>query len=143
MAVDRDEALNLLRETGLKATTQRLAILSVIMEEGEHPTAEEIHERLEDEHPTLSLSTVYDTLARFGELGIVDPLHIGDGVTRYEFHNDPHVNVVCAECRSIVDVDSVDIEPFLDRVQAQTDYDVFDQQVELRGRCEACSAADP
>lgn len=139
MAVDRDEALDLLRDNGLKATTQRLAILTVLMEQGEHPTAEEIHERLADEHPTLSLSTVYDTLARLGELGIVDPLHIGDGVTRYEFHNDPHVNVVCSQCRSIVDVDSVELEPFLERVQAETGYDVYDQQLELRGRCQDCA----
>lgn len=138
MAVEKDDALELLRDNGLKATTQRLAILSELMARREHPTAEEVHARLEAEHPTISLSTVYDTLARLSEIGLVDPLHIGDGVTRYEFHNHPHVNVVCGECRSIVDVDCSAIEPFLDRVKAETGFDVPQQQVKLTGVCEDC-----
>lgn len=143
MTAEPPDALEILRENGLKATTQRLAILDVVMEEGEHPTAEEIHERLAAEHPTISLSTVYDTLSRLTELGIVDPLHIGEGATRYEFFDEPHVNVVCRRCRSIVDVDSDAIEPFLDRVQRETAFDLGDQQIELRGVCEACQGREP
>jgi Fe2+ or Zn2+ uptake regulation protein len=138
MAVEKDDALELLRENGLKATTQRLAILGVLMDRREHPTAEEVHERLREEHPTISLSTVYDTLARLSEIGIVDPLHIGDGVTRYEFHNHPHVNVVCTGCEGIVDVDSEAIEPFLEDLQQETGFRLPEQQITLEGRCEDC-----
>lgn len=139
MPPPHDDALTLLRDLGLKATTQRLAILEALMGEREHPTAEEIHEALAKEHPTISRSTVYDTLARFSEEGIVDPLKIGDGITRFEFHNHPHLNIVCVECQRIMDVDSDRIQPFLEDIREETPHEVLDQQVQLRGLCEACA----
>ncbi len=139
MAADKENALQLLRKNGLKATSQRLAIIQAIMDQREHPTAEEIHARLAERHPTISRSTVYDTLARLTELGIVDALKIGDGATHYEFHNHPHVNVVCVECQRIVDLDTDHIEPFLDHVRQETSHEVHDQQIKLRGRCRDCA----
>ncbi len=140
MSTSNDDALAILRDKGLKATTQRIAILEALMSERAHPTAEEIHDALATEHPTISRSTVYETLSRFSEEGILDPLQTGDGVTRFEFHNHPHVNVVCIECQQIADVDSDHITPFLEHVRDETPWQVLDQQVKLRGLCHACKA---
>jgi Fur family peroxide stress response transcriptional regulator len=132
------EPIDLLHEHDLKATTQRVALLDIVMEQGHHPTAEQIHERLTEEHPTVSRSTVYESLSKFVELGILNELHIGDGVTRYEFFNDPHVNVVCRECKQIVDVDSPELVELLDRVHDETAYEVRTQRMELHGVCPDC-----
>jgi len=54
-----------LREAGLKATAPRIQILAALEIDKSHPTAEELHDRLRGEHPSLSLSTVYKTLEVF------------------------------------------------------------------------------
>lgn len=134
-----DERADLLRQHDLKVTPQRLAILEVLVGEETHPTAEEVHETLQAEHPTVSLSTVYDTLSRFEDLGIVDSFRVGDGATRYEFANEPHVNVVCVECREVVDVDSPAVSDLVSDVEDRSAFSLQDQPVELRGRCGDCA----
>lgn len=134
-----EERAQLLRRHDLKVTPQRLAILEVLMSEEEHPSAEEVHTALQEEHPTVSLSTVYDTLSRFEKLSIVDSLHVGDGATRYEFQNGPHVNVVCVACGSVVDVESPHVESLVADVESRAPFVLDEQPIELRGRCDRCA----
>jgi Fe2+ or Zn2+ uptake regulation protein len=135
-----EERADLLRRHDLKVTPQRLAILEVLVEaEDTHPTAEEVHAALQATHPTVSLSTVYDTLSRFEELEIVDTFHVGDGATRYEWANEPHVNVVCVDCREVVDVDTPKVTDLVDDVEDRSKFSLAEQPVELRGRCSACA----
>jgi Fe2+ or Zn2+ uptake regulation protein len=63
-------AATALREAGLRATSPRIAILSALLDNRSHPTAEHIHANLRDDHPSLSLSTVYSTLETFLTAGL-------------------------------------------------------------------------
>lgn len=135
-----DDRAALLRRHDLKVTPQRLAILEVLVrDEDGHPTAEEVHDALQRRHPTVSLSTVYDTLSRFEELSIVDSFRVEDEATRYEFANEPHVNVVCTACRSVVDVDTPRVADLVADVEDRSPFRVDEQPVELRGLCADCA----
>ena len=48
-----------LREEGYKVTPQRIAIYNVLYAENNHPTAEMIYQSLREDHPSMSLATVY------------------------------------------------------------------------------------
>ena len=53
----------LLKENGLKVTTQRLAILEVLQSRPDtHLTAEEIYECVREKYPEIGLATVYRTI---------------------------------------------------------------------------------
>ena len=94
-----------LRQNGLKATGPRLSILEVLEEDSGHPTADALHERLRDEHPSLSLSTVYKTLEVFLRTGLCRRV-AGDGVRlRVDGALLDHDHAVCRGCGRIFDVD--------------------------------------
>lgn len=131
------DPLELLRENGLRATAQRIGILEAIVDTEGHPTAEDVWERAREDQPTLSLSTVYDTLSRFVELGLIDEVHAGEGATRYEFFDRPHLNIVCSTCGDVRDVDVGAVETLIEAADDSA-FDVPDQPVELEGVCASC-----
>jgi Fe2+/Zn2+ uptake regulation proteins len=57
----------LLQSHGLKATPQRLIVLEYLIKHQTHPTAEQIHEDLEN----ISLATVYNTLDKLVDSELV------------------------------------------------------------------------
>jgi len=59
-----------LHRAGLKATGPRMVILSALEQDHAHPTAEQLYETLRQDHPSLSLSTVYQTLDVFIRTGL-------------------------------------------------------------------------
>ena len=65
-----------LTECGLRPSMQRLAIYKYMATHPTHPTADEIFEALREVIPTLSKTTVYNTLKLFVEHGVVDEVFI-------------------------------------------------------------------
>ena len=59
-----------LHRAGLKATGPRMVILSALEQDHGHPTAEQLYEMLRQDHPSLSLSTIYQTLDVFIRTGL-------------------------------------------------------------------------
>jgi Fe2+ or Zn2+ uptake regulation protein len=101
-ATDRDAA-QALRDAGLKATPQRLAILRSLAGDETHPTAQELYERLSPEFPSLSVATVYNTLSALTRISRCTPLELG-GPVRFDPNVAPHDHAVCESCGSIRDV---------------------------------------
>jgi Fe2+ or Zn2+ uptake regulation protein len=101
-ANERDAA-RALRDAGLKATPQRLAILLSLAGDETHPTAQELHERLSPEFPSLSVATVYNTLSALTRIERCTPLELG-GPVRFDPNVQPHDHAVCERCGSIRDV---------------------------------------
>ena len=83
MQLDREKFIRLLREKGLKVTTQRLAVLTALSKKQDsHLTAEEIYELVKVESPDIGLATVYRTIQMLLELKIVDRIYLDDGYVR-------------------------------------------------------------
>lgn len=101
------ELANLLRSKGLKVTPQRIAILK-ILSKGGHYNGEQIYEELKKTEPSISLSTVYNTLNSLTEAGILNSFEV-NGITWYEFKHDLHINVYCIDTNEIVDVSNIDL----------------------------------
>jgi Fur family peroxide stress response transcriptional regulator len=97
------DAAQALRDAGLKATPQRMAILRSLAGDETHPTAQELHERLSAEYPSLSVATVYNTLSALTRVERCTPLELG-GPVRFDPNVEPHDHAVCERCGSIRDV---------------------------------------
>jgi Fur family transcriptional regulator, peroxide stress response regulator len=93
-----------LSEKGIQPSIQRLKILKLISESADHLDAATIYERLRLEIPTLSKTTVYNTLNTFAEKGLVNPITITGDETRYDHSTDSHHHLFCRVCKSIIDV---------------------------------------
>jgi Fur family transcriptional regulator, peroxide stress response regulator len=91
------------REAGLKLTHQRLEIFSELVRSPDHPSAEALHQRLLKKIPTLSLDTVYRTLATFARHGMISKVETVESQGRFEVTLVPHHHLICSRCNTIMD----------------------------------------
>lgn len=91
------------REAGLKVTHQRLEVYRELLMAVDHPTAEVLHHRLRGRLPTISLDTVYRTLATLAKYGLINKVETAESLSRFEAGRIPHHHLICRECGEIVD----------------------------------------
>ena len=127
-----------LRKKGIKATPQRISIYKKITESCGHVTAEEIYERIKNEVPSLSLSTVYRTLKQFEDKGIIFSLSSSGeyGVTIFDTNPHPHHHFICKICNTIIDIPAESI-----KVETKKNIPGKGEMVSvvIKGVCDNCS----
>ena len=119
-------------------TSQRLAILEYLAIDGNHPTANEIYEALQDETPNMSVATIYNNLNFFKEAGILKELPFGDGSSRYDLTESRHYHAMCLNCGKVVDFDYPELENADDIIELQTNFKVVNHDFKVTGLCEDC-----
>lgn len=130
-----------LREHGLKATAQRVAVLEALEDLG-HASAPEVHEHLDEVAATVSQSTVYQALDRFAAAGLAVEVPAWGGPARYEARTDPHLNVRCSGCGRVEDAEAKRLSSALARAGDATGFDVPREPATVRGRCPTCRDED-
>ncbi|MCU0645536.1 MAG: transcriptional repressor [bacterium] len=95
----------ILVDRGIKPTYQRIKILEYLDKNHSHPTVDMIYGALYKKVPTLSKTTVYNTLDIFREYDLVDVLTITESEIRYEYVLQPHHHFFCKRCGKILDLD--------------------------------------
>jgi len=126
------------KQTGLKLTHQRLEILRELVKAKDHPSVETVHKRVQVRMPTISLDTVYRTIATFERHGLITRMHVFDDQGRFDADLTPHHHLVCTQCKSIEDFlwdtfDKANLPPeIVGWGQIHT------KHVVLRGICRAC-----
>ncbi|WP_288179916.1 Fur family transcriptional regulator [Bacteroides sp. CAG:633] len=88
----------------IKPSVQRIAIMKYLMEHCTHPTVDEIYTALSPEIPTLSKTTVYNTLKLLSEQGAALTLTIDERNTCYDADTAPHAHFLCKRCGKIYDL---------------------------------------
>lgn len=117
MLKDRvEEFKRKVKASGLKITPQRLAVYKEIASRQDHPSAEELYERLKDKIEGISLTTVYRTLSSLERAGLVQRVPTLKDKVRYDARVEPHSHFVCVKCGKIVDLDIV---PEFDRERVE------------------------
>jgi Fur family transcriptional regulator, peroxide stress response regulator len=134
-----DELIAVLRERGYRLTPQRVAVLKVLAESGEHLCVDEIYERVKADFPMTSLATIYKTVALLKEVGEVFELGFAGVGSRYESRRPyPHPHVICLNCRQIVDVEIKALTGMAQEVADTTGYRVSGYQLDIFGICLQC-----
>src|SRR5699024_8134383 len=78
------DAIDTLKDSGVRITPQRHAVLEYLLNSMVHPTADEIYKALEDKFPNMSVATVYNNLRVLREIGLVRELTYGDSSSRFD-----------------------------------------------------------
>jgi Fur family transcriptional regulator, peroxide stress response regulator len=91
------------RDAGLRLTHQRLEIYRELAMATDHPSAEVLHQRLRREIPTISLDTVYRTLATFANHGLINKVDTVESQGRFEATHMRHHHLICSQCKEIMD----------------------------------------
>jgi Fur family ferric uptake transcriptional regulator/Fur family peroxide stress response transcriptional regulator len=94
-----------LKKHNIKPSYQRMKIYQYLLENKIHPTVDTIYRHLLREIPTLSKTTVYNTLNLFIEKKIINIIVIEENETRYDIKTEIHGHFKCEKCGKIYDVD--------------------------------------
>lgn len=131
-----------LAERGLTLTKQRRLIFARLSEATDHPTAEQLHERIHGALPNLSLATVYKALHLFAELGIARTVATPDGRARFDAPRHSHHHLRCRRCGMLEDVLDRRLDVVVPpEVAASTGFEITASEVQLTGICPACRSA--
>ncbi|TYR95350.1 peroxide-responsive transcriptional repressor PerR [Rossellomorea vietnamensis] len=137
--VQLKEAIDTLKETGVRITPQRHAILEYLIHSMAHPTADDIYKALEGKFPNMSVATVYNNLRVFREVGLVKELTYGDASSRFDYVTTDHYHVICDECGKIVDFHYPGLDEVEHLASHVTGFKVRNHRMEIYGTCDDCS----
>jgi len=133
-----EEALEILRQNGLRITQPRRGILETLSRRHGPLPIEEIHRELES--GLCDLATVYRCLAAFEKLAIVRRSHFHDGTSLYELNLGPdhHHHIVCKSCQKVESLDFCVVEG-LERLVRDRGYSNVSHMLEFFGVCADCA----
>ena len=99
-----EKYVKILKDHSIKITSQRLEILKYLDEHHTHPDVEEIYSELKKKHPSLSRTTVYNSLEILKKNKIVQSLTISGSELRYDAEESLHHHFLCKKCGAILDI---------------------------------------
>ena len=120
----------------IRPSYQRVKLLEYLIYHRHHPSVEEIYTALHGEIPSLSKTTIYNTLNLFIKARLLRALRIEDNETRYDIEVENHGHFKCQCCGTIYNF-SIDIE----RLESHElrNFQIKDRQVYFKGVCSKCS----
>lgn len=139
-------AAQTLSTTGGRMTAQRRLILATLAECSDHPTAEEIYQRVQPKNPALNLSTVYRTLRWLEQEGLVNSRHFDGEPHQDRFdpvadENSDHHHFRCRSCNRIIEFDAPLLEQVKQIFTRQQGGQVESAALVLYGLCTDCASA--
>lgn len=121
----------------IKPSVQRIAVMDYLLTHKTHPNIDEIYSALNKTMPTLSKTTIYNTLRLFVEHGAALMLTIDDKYACFDGDIHPHAHFLCSKCNKIYDLPLS--EDFLERsMQGVDEYKVDEVALYYRGTCPNC-----
>ncbi len=137
----QQELVDRLRTRSVRVTPQRLAIAEAVLNSTDHPTVQQIYERVRNNFPSMTLATIYSTLGVLERSGLIQELPF-ERMSRYEPNMDPHVNLVCIGCENVMDADAGQeaVVRLKNRILNESDFQVAWQRVDFYGWCPNCAA---
>jgi Fur family iron response transcriptional regulator len=104
-------ALNRLKDAGLRPTRQRLALARLLFDDGHrHVTAEQLHSEAMMNNIKVSLATVYNTLHQFNEASLLTEIVIDSGRSYFDTNTEPHYHFYCEEDGLLSDIPAADVK---------------------------------
>ncbi|MCW3490967.1 Fur family transcriptional regulator [Dethiobacter alkaliphilus] len=126
---------DILQNRGIKPSFHRLKILEYLLSGKKHPTVDEIYSELVKEVPTLSKTTVYNTLNLFAKAGLVRRINVEEHETRFDANTVSHGHFKCLRCNRIYDFtidDTAMVTPGLNG------FDIEEKKIYFQGTCPGC-----
>lgn len=98
-------ALELLKKSPLKATTQRLNLIKLLFRNGPaHFTAEEVYHEVNRKKIKVSLATIYNCLNQFKDNGIIKVVKTSSDKVYFDTNLRDHHHFYCQNSEQLIDI---------------------------------------
>lgn len=136
MIMNSRNALDILQGYGIHPSVQRIAIMDYLLNHRTHPTVDDVYVALSREIPTLSKTTVYNTLRLFADYGAVQMLTIDEKKLCFDGDVTPHAHFMCKCCGRLFDVA---LPSELEYIRLPEEgYMVDETHLYYKGTCKSC-----
>ena len=120
--------IDALKQAGINATAQRIAVGRYVLFEADHPTADEVKSAVDQVFPKISMATVYNTLHTLEDAGILRAVKLPHtGKVVYDNNIDHHYHIIDDETGELTDLDEnlVTVNHDLDQEYEINDMEIF------------------
>ena len=125
--------------SGFRFTPQRQEVYNVLLQQRDHPTAEEVFMRAKRDTPDISLATVYNCLDALVTCGLIKQVNVSKGAGRYCPNMREHHHFHCDKCGRIQDLEETTAgQP--NPVSIPAGFQVSRYEIAVHGLCPQCAA---
>jgi Fe2+ or Zn2+ uptake regulation protein len=136
-----DDILDRLRRDGGRVTASRRAVIDAMLSSASHHmTAPDVVDAVRAGHPDFHESTVYRTLERLAELGVIARIQIGPGPAVFHLSVAQHHHLVCDRCGSVAEARAGLLDPVAARLRSEHGFVLDPGATPLHGLCAACGS---
>lgn len=125
----------LLKDHGLSVTQKRVHLLSVLETSKDPMTIDEVKGKLGE---SMDTSTIYRSLKKLVDVGIIYQTDFRDGASYFEFQSEHHHHIICTNCKKRAPIHFC-VESDFKSLAGKTGFTITNHIFELFGLCEDCS----
>lgn len=134
-----DKFREMLRAAGCRVTAQRVLLLKLLHDCEGHAGADDLYKLARRRNPRLNLSTVYRTLSKLKEAGLVRELNLDGEHHHYELADkSTHHHLICQSCGKVIEINCFLVDEILAHIQAEHGFKTTVTQIEFAGYCADC-----
>jgi Fur family ferric uptake transcriptional regulator len=134
--------LTQLKENGYRLTNARKAVIETVAGTTFALNPLDVYEQTKAGCPGLGLVTVYRTLEKLEELGLIQRVHQPNGCNAYLPHADGHQHlIICQQCGKAEYFEGDDMNAFFERVAGEHGFTVREHWLQLFGTCSDCESS--
>jgi Fur family ferric uptake transcriptional regulator len=138
-----DDILDRLRRDGGRVTASRRAVIDAMLaSSSHHMTAADVVDAVRTDNPDFHESTVYRTLERLADLGVIARIQIGPGPAVFHLSVAQHHHLVCDRCGSVAEAPSSLLGVVGVRLRREHGFVLDPAATPLHGLCAACSGGE-
>ncbi len=120
----------------IKPSYQRIKVYEHLVHSENHPSAELIYRELIKTIPTLSKTTIYNSLKTFVEKGIVKVVTVDGNEMHYDPVLEEHGHFRCKKCGKLYNFHIDSNQSFSELVSG---FEVEERNIYLKGICNQCN----
>ncbi len=129
----------MVQSTKMRMTQQRRIILEELRRYNNHPTADQLYERVRKHLPRISLGTVYRNLEILTAIGEIQTLELSGSQKRFDGNPCKHYHIRCMHCGRVDDAPIAPLRRLEDELYESTVYTIMGHRLEFMGLCPECS----
>jgi len=124
----------ILLSQNIRPSLARVLIYDYLRKHRTHPTVDEIFTALSPRAPTLSKTTVYNTVKLLSSKGVIKMITIEDQQSRFDACTDNHGHFLCSGCGKVYDFD---VE--FPSAKIPEGFEVLTKDIYFTGKCNKCN----
>ena len=134
-----DHWLKSLQSNGYRLTSSRRAVVDVLAAADQSMTAADLYRIGRERHRRLGLVSVYRTLDKLEELGLVQRVHRPDGCHAYVSSLEGHQHLLlCESCGRVEVFRGDDLKDFSRRLEGESGFEIHEHWLQFFGLCSQC-----